>query len=91
MLDMIAGRSSSARGSELPHLQLGEGAPVALLINSLGATTHMELMVAARSALNHARESLQVHPPSCPPALSSPSVRVSTSVSGNSGGLLFGA
>lgn len=67
MLDMIVGRSSSAGGSELPHLKLGEGAPVALLVNSLGATTQMELMIAARTALTHARSSLKVPVPPPPP------------------------
>ena len=59
ILDRIAGRSSTD-GKDLPHLELGPDAPVALLVNSLGATTQMELYVAAQAALAHARERLQV-------------------------------
>lgn len=63
MLDMIAGRTASGGEEQLPHLDLGRGAAVAVLVNSLGATTHMELFVAARAALAYARDTLEV--PSC--------------------------
>lgn len=59
ILDRIAG-CSSTKGRDLPHLELAPDAPVALLINSLGATTQMELYVAAQAALAHARDQLQV-------------------------------
>ena len=69
MLDMIAGRSGGGSKERLPHLDLAKGAAVALLVNSLGATTHMELFVAARAALAYVRDTLKVPPfiPSTPP------------------------
>ena len=63
ILDSIAGRSPAR--SHLPHLDLRPGHPVALLVNGLGATTAMELHVAARAALAHARESLEVEALKC--------------------------
>ena len=56
LLDRIAGRE----GRDLPSLQLGQNAPVALLVNSLGATTAMELLVAAKAGMKHARHNLKV-------------------------------
>lgn len=58
ILDVIAGRNPAK--AHLPHLDLRPGHPVALLVNGLGATTAMELHVAARAALAHTRGSLEV-------------------------------
>ena len=52
MLERIATGMRSAGGDRLPDAAgLVPGARVALMVNSLGATTAMELSVAARAAL----------------------------------------
>ena len=52
MLERIAAGMRSAGGERAPEAAgLVPGARVALMVNSLGATTAMELSVAARAAL----------------------------------------
>ena len=52
MLERIAAGMRSAGGGHVPEAGgLAPGARVALMVNSLGATTAMELSVAARAAL----------------------------------------
>ena len=54
MLERIAAGMRSANGGSTPEAAgLAPGARVALMVNSLGATTTMELSVAARAALAH--------------------------------------
>lgn len=62
MMDTIAGRKDGREDTslKLPHLKLSPGSQVALLVNSLGATTHMELLVAANAARRYASDQLQV-------------------------------
>lgn len=69
MLDTIAGRTRSQQESHtsLPCLHLPRGRQVALLVNSLGATTQMELLVAGRAAIRYATDVLQVKRPDCSP------------------------